>query len=87
MTKRRRQRESLSDILIVWGFLLSFIALLGAGCFEAWKVVSVIPAAFQSSTAVMRNPMWASSDDSGPSRGSSAKERYRQAQRAAEEGR
>jgi hypothetical protein len=60
---QRQRRPSLTDILLVWGFVLSFAGLLGAGCFEAYKIVAVIPAAFESSPAVWRNPMGASEDD------------------------
>jgi hypothetical protein len=52
-------------MLLVWGFLLSFLGLCGAGCYEAFKIVAVIPSAFESSSAVWRNPM-AESEDSFP---------------------
>jgi hypothetical protein len=61
---QRPRRQSLADIVLVWGFVLSFIGLFGAACFEAYKVVAVIPAAFDSSPAVWRNPMSASEDAS-----------------------
>jgi hypothetical protein len=60
---QRQQRQSLADILMVWGFVLSFVGLIGAACFEAYKIVAVIPAAFESSPVVWRNPMGASQDD------------------------
>jgi len=60
---QQRRRQSLADTLLVWGFVLSFAGLLGAGCFEAFKIVAIIPAAFESSPAVFRNPMRASEDD------------------------
>ena len=65
---QRRRQQSLADMLLVWGFVLSFAGLLGAGCFEAFKIVAVIPAAFESSPALWRNPMGASEDDYQPSR-------------------
>ena len=63
---QRQRRQSLTDILLVWGFVLSFVGLLAAGCFEAFKIVAVIPAAFESSPVVWRNPMGASEDDYRP---------------------
>jgi hypothetical protein len=54
---QERQRYHLLDLILVWGFLLFFAALLGAGGYEAWKIVSVIPAAFQSSPGDWSNPM------------------------------
>ena len=56
------------DIFLVWGFVLSFLGLCGAACFEAIKIVKVIPAAFESSPAVLRNPMMRSEDDLPPNR-------------------
>jgi hypothetical protein len=47
----------------VWGFVLSFVGLLGAGCFEAFKLVALVPGAFESSPAAWRNPMGTSEDD------------------------
>jgi hypothetical protein len=64
---QRQQRESLVETLMVWGFVLSLAGLLGLGCFEACKILSVIPAAFESSPPSFRNPMWASDDDARPS--------------------
>jgi hypothetical protein len=61
-----RRRQSLADTLMGWGFLLSFFTLFGAACFEAYKIVAVIPAAFESSHAYWRAPMTASDDDSPP---------------------
>jgi hypothetical protein len=54
---KRRQKESLADMIVIWGFVLSFAGLLGAGCFEAYKIVSVIPAAFATSSSSWSNPM------------------------------
>jgi hypothetical protein len=65
---QRQQRLSLGETILVLGFVLSFAGLLAAGCFEACKIVSVVPAAFESSPSVLRNPMMASDDDSLPSR-------------------
>ena len=50
-------------MLLVWGFVLSFAGLMGAGIFEAIKIVALVPAAFESAPAVWRNPMWASEDN------------------------
>jgi hypothetical protein len=61
-----RQRESLLDTLLIWGFVLSFVGLMGAGFFEACKIFSALPAAFESSPAALRNPMRASDDDARP---------------------
>ena len=77
---QRRQRLSLAEALLVWGFVLSFVGLLGAGCFEAYKIVAVIPAAFESSPAILRNPMNASADYYQPDR--SARRRLTPQQRA-----
>lgn len=63
---QRRRRQSLGDTLLVWGFVLSFAGLMGAGCFEAIKLVSLVPAAFESSPGVLRNPMWASEEEFQP---------------------
>jgi hypothetical protein len=60
---QRRRRQSLADLLLVWGFVASFAGLMGAGCYEAYKIVAVLPAAFESSPAVWRNPIRASEDD------------------------
>jgi hypothetical protein len=60
---QRQRLQSYAEMLLVWGFVLSFVALLGAGCFEACKIVTVIPGAFESSPAVWRNPMRASDGD------------------------
>ncbi|MGD0813664.1 MAG: hypothetical protein ABSA83_08685 [Verrucomicrobiota bacterium] len=53
----------MTDTLVVWGFLLSFLGLCGAGCYEAFKIVAVLPSAFESSSAVWRNPMGASENE------------------------
>ena len=65
---QQRRRLSLTDMLVVWGFLLSFLGLCVAGCYEAFKIVAVIPSAFESSSAVWRNPMGASQDEYTPNR-------------------
>jgi hypothetical protein len=62
----RSRRESLADTLIAWGFVLSFVGLMAAACFEAYKIVAVIPAAFNSSPVVWRNPMAPWTEDSPP---------------------
>jgi len=46
--------------------VLSLAGLFGAACFEAFKIVAVIPAAFESAPALWRNPMTASDDDYPP---------------------
>jgi hypothetical protein len=78
-------------MLLVWGFLLAFLGLFGAGCYEAFKIVAVIPAAFESSPAVWRNPMMASEDDSPPNppgrKGMTARERAQYGERAGRQGR
>jgi hypothetical protein len=78
-------------MLLVWGFLLSFFGLCGAGCYEALKIVAVIPAAFESSPAVWRNPMTASEDDYPPNhpgwRGMTAQQRKQYEERAERQGR
>jgi hypothetical protein len=63
---QRRRRLSLEDLLIVWGFLATLAAFLAAGCYEACKIVRVIPSAFEVSPGVLRNPMRASDDDYQP---------------------
>ncbi len=63
---QHRRRQSLADTLLVWGFLLSFFGLFGAGCYEAFKIVAVLPGTFESAPAVWRNPMPASDDDYQP---------------------
>jgi hypothetical protein len=66
-------------MLLVWGFLLSFLGLVGAGCYEAFKIVAVIPSAFESAPAVLRNPMGGSDVDAPPNhsgwRGMTAQQR------------
>lgn len=63
-----RRRQSLSDLILVWGFLLSFAALFVVACVEAWKIVSIVPAAFEASpTVAFRNPM--NHDDTRPAQG------------------
>jgi hypothetical protein len=56
----------LLDTLLIWGFVLSFAGLMIAGCFEACKIFAALPSAFESAPAALRNPMWASDDDSRP---------------------
>jgi len=60
---QRRRRQSLADLLLVWGFVGAFAGLMGAGCFEAYKIVAVLPAAFESTSTVWRNPMRASDEE------------------------
>jgi len=83
---QQRRRLSLTDMLLVWGFLLSFFGLLGAGLFEAFKIVAVIPAAFESAPAVWRNPMGESQDDFPPNlrggKGMTAQQRRQYEERA-----
>ena len=63
---QKKRRNSLEDILLVWGLVLTFFGLVGLGGFEAYKILSVIPGAFASSSDMMRNPMDASQDDYQP---------------------
>jgi len=83
---QQRRRLSLTDMLLVWGFLLSFFGLCGAGLFEAFKIVAVIPSAFESAPAVWRNPMMGSEDDYPPNhsgwRGMTAQQRRQYEERA-----
>jgi hypothetical protein len=76
---QREKRESLADALIVWGFVLSLGGFLVAGCFEACKIVALIPAAFESTPASFHNPVYGSDDDYRPNRsgrsGSTARRR------------
>ena len=58
----QRRRKSWSDVVLVWGFLLSFAGLFGVACFEALKIVSVVPAAFEG-RAEFRKPMMGADDD------------------------
>ena len=48
------------------GFLASLAGLLAAGCYEAYKIVSVVPYAFEGLPGLRRNPMAASEDDHQP---------------------
>jgi hypothetical protein len=57
-----QRRQSWEDILLVWGFVLSFAAMLVAGGFEAVKLVKLVPGAFESSPGALQNPMRASED-------------------------
>ena len=64
---QRRRKQSWSDILVVWGFLASFLGLFGAACFEAAKIFEVVPAAFQGAGATsLQNPMDVSAGDYQP---------------------
>jgi hypothetical protein len=86
---QQRRRQSLTDMLLVWGFVLSFLGLCGAGCFEAFKIVAVIPAAFESSPVVWRNPMRGSENDYQPNqpgwRGMTARQRAQYGERAGQQ--
>ena len=64
----RRRRPVLVDDLIIWGFLLSLIGILGAGCFELVKIITLVPGAFDSAPGLFRNPMRAADNDYPPSR-------------------
>lgn len=65
--RRPLRRQSLGDVILAWGFLLSFAGLFGAACFEAWKIVAVVPHAFEASpTVAFRNPMDHPDEDSQP---------------------
>jgi hypothetical protein len=76
-------------MLLVWGFVLSFFGLLGAGCYEAFKVLAVIPSAFAERPAAWRNPMMISDSDDRPQQFGrtqlTARERAQNAQRAAQQ--
>ena len=63
---QRQQRETLTDRLIIWGFVLTLVGIMGVGFYEACKIVAVIPAAFESSSAVWRSPLRSSDDDNRP---------------------
>ena len=63
---QRRRRQTFGDMLLVWGFVASFLGLFGAACFEAFKIVAVVPAAFSSSPIGLQNPMAASQGDYQP---------------------
>jgi hypothetical protein len=65
--ERRKRRQSWSDRLLVWGFVASFVGLFGAACFEALKIVEVIPAAFRAAPVGLQNPMNVSQGDYVPS--------------------
>jgi hypothetical protein len=83
---QKRGQQSLADTLLVWGFVASFVGLLGAGCFEAYKIVAAIPAVFESAPAIWRNPMRASDYDEQPNQAgrsmtSRERERARQQER------
>jgi hypothetical protein len=88
---QRRQRESLADILIIWGFVLTLVGLMGAGFYEACKIVAVIPAAFESSPSLRQIPMWGGDEDNRPNqtgRGRmTPRERAQERQRAEQQGR
>jgi len=86
---QRQQRQSLADTILVWGFVLFLAGLFGAGGFEAWKILSVIPAAFESASD-MRSPVWPSQQDDRPNqsgRRPSAQQRARDYERARQQDR
>lgn len=64
---QKRRRQSLEETLIIWGFVASMAGLLAAGCYEVFKIVSVVPSAFDSAPSLMRNPLAGSDDDDRPS--------------------
>ena len=75
-------------MLVVWGFLLSFLGLCVAGCYEAFKIVAVIPSAFESSSAVWRNPMGDEYPPNRPgARGMTAQQRRQYGERAEQQDR
>jgi hypothetical protein len=88
---QKRRRQSLTDLLLVWGFVLSFVGLLGAGCYEAFKLVALVPGAFETSPAAWRGPMGGSEDDYPPDqsggRRMTARERAQYEQRAQQQDR
>ena len=61
--ERRRRKQSWTDLLLVWGFVASFFGLFGVACFEAFKIVAVVPAAFKSGPMGFQNPMSVSQGD------------------------
>ena len=79
----------MADILMVWGFVLTFTVLMGAGIYEACKIVAVIPAAFESSPANWRNPLRSPDDEYGANQNGRRKltprERAQERQRAAQQ--
>ncbi len=60
---QQRPRQSFSDLVFLWGFIAVFAALLGSGVYEAYKVVSAIPAAFDASSTQFHNPMSGSDEN------------------------
>jgi len=72
---------------VVWGFLLSFAGIFGLGCFEAFKIFAVIPAAFDSSPFVFVNPMNAADPDYQPYQSGQSRMTSQQRARAAQQGR
>ena len=83
---QQRQRQSLADTLIIWGFVLTLVGIMGVGFYEACKIMAVIPAAFESSPGVWRSPMRYSDDDNRPDqtgrRKLTTRERAQERQRA-----
>lgn len=73
------------DTLLVSGFVLALAGMLGAGCFEAGKILALIPAAFESTRGVWRSPMFPSGNDEPPDqagrRGRTAQQRARDEER------
>jgi len=61
-----KPRLSFTDAIMVWGFLLALGGMLGCGCYEAFKILALVPATFQSSPAIWRNPMTASDNEPAP---------------------
>jgi hypothetical protein len=53
-------------MIVVWGFILSLAGLFSVGCFEAFKIVSVVPGAFVSAPAILHNPMSGARNDHRP---------------------
>jgi hypothetical protein len=82
-----RRRQSLTDILVAWGLLVSLVGIFGLGCFEAFKVFAVIPAAFDSSPMVWSNPMMPSDGDQPPNQSGQTRMTSQQRARAAQQGR
>jgi len=62
-----RRRNALKDDLVVWGFMLSVVGLMGIACVMMFKYVALVPGAFDTSASVWRNPMDRSGDDYPPS--------------------
>jgi hypothetical protein len=84
---QRRRRQSWSDLLLVWGFVASFLGLFGLACFEAAKIFAAVPAAFNSSPIGLRNPMEVSDGDYQPSGAMGSRQRMTPKERALQGGR